>query len=196
MTVVCDCRPFVFEKQFVCLCFSISDGAFNIGCDANLYQNGANKFPASCFIIVHNTGPINIAGCNLFCCLCLFLVTSFFVIFFRKDQKLPDVKDSVLNFFLTAALLPHLLLKSFQTGIFQWPTYTRDTKSPSGVWKVFARDFDILRQTSFLVMCTEYITSLMENAILGVTFMALPFGGSQNGSSFTETDEDKYWATS
>ena len=68
MTVVCDCRPFVFEKQFVCLCFSISDGAFNIGCDANLYQNGANKFPASCFIIVHNTGPINIAGCNLLCC--------------------------------------------------------------------------------------------------------------------------------
>ena len=111
MTVVCDCRPFVFEKQFVCLCFSISDGAFNIGCDANLYQNGANKFPASCFIIVHNTGPINIAGCNLLCCLCLFLVTIFFVIFFRKDQKLPDVKDSVLKFFLTASLLPHLLWK-------------------------------------------------------------------------------------
>ena len=111
MAVVCDCRPFVFEKQFVCLCFSISDGAFNIGCDANLYQNGANKFPASCFIIVHNTGPINIAGCNLLCCLCLFLVTIFFVIFFRKDQKLPDVKDSVLKFFLTASLLPHLLWK-------------------------------------------------------------------------------------
>ena len=102
MTVVCDCRPFVFEKQFVCLCFSISDGAFNIGCDANLYQNGANKFLASCFIIVHNTGPINIAGCNLLCCLCLFLVTSFFVIFFRKDQKLPDVKDSVLKFFFNS----------------------------------------------------------------------------------------------
>ena len=110
MTVVCDCRPFVLEKQFVCLCFSISNEAFNIGCDANLYQNGANKFPASCFIIVHNTGPINIAGCNLLCCLCLFLCTHF-CDFLSEIPKAPDVKDSVLNFFLTASLLPHLLWK-------------------------------------------------------------------------------------
>ena len=110
MTVVCDCRPFVFEKQFVCLCFSISNGAFNIGCDANLYQNGANKFPASCFIIVHNTGPINIAGCNLLCCLCLFLVTSFLWFSFGKTKSFLMLR-TLSWIFLTASLLPHLLWK-------------------------------------------------------------------------------------
>ena len=123
----------------------------------------------------------------------VFFFALIFFIFFRKDQKLPGVKDSVLKSFFNSFPFTPSSLKTNQTGIFQWPTQTWDTKSPpSGVWKVFAQDFDILRQTSFLVMCTEYITSLMENAILGVTFMALPFGGSQNGSSFTETDEDKY----
>ena len=109
MTVVCDCRPFVFEKQFVCLCFSISNGAFNIGCDANLCQNGADKFPASCFIIipiVHNTGPINIAGCNLLCCLCLFFVPSFLWFLWKK-------------FFNSFPFTPSAL-KIYQ--IFQWPT--------------------------------------------------------------------------
>ena len=46
--------------QFVCLCFSISNGAFNIGRDANLYQNGANKFPASCLSSFQNLEEMEI----------------------------------------------------------------------------------------------------------------------------------------
>ena len=114
MSVVCDCRPFVFEKQFVCLCFSISHGAFNIGCDANLYQNGANKFPASCFIIipiVHNTGPINIAGCNLLCCLCLFFCSHFFYFLSERPKASWCWGLCPEKVFLTASLLPHLLWK-------------------------------------------------------------------------------------
>ena len=42
----------------------------------------------------------------------------------------------------------------------------------------------------------EYINLLIEKTIWKVTFMALPFGGSWNGSSFTETDEDIHRARS
>ena len=123
MTVVCDCRPFVFEKQFVCLCFSISNGAFNIGCDANLYQNGANKFPASCFIIipiVHNTGPINIAGCNLLCCLCLFLVPSRLWFSFGKTKRFLMLRALSWKSFFNSFPFTPSALKIYQ--IFQWPT--------------------------------------------------------------------------